>query len=317
MGFFPIESASSSPSRPSSIQWEECACLLCGSQYWKPLLEAPDALQGESGLWFAVVQCQNCGLCYTNPRPDAGSIQHFYPASYRPHQTSEPRRQRKWKLTKPWRGARKERHFLTWHGQGRLLDFGCGGGSFLRRVHDQGWQVTGIDVSSDAVARIRAEFGLHALVGSLPHEELSPESFDVITMWHVLEHVHEPLRILREAQRLLVPGGHLYVAVPNIDSLPFRWFKQYWFGLDLPRHLTHFTPPSLQLMLEHAHFRVGPIHMIRHTEWLRRSALRACQQPRHPYWFRWLRHRPIAGLATCYASAIGQADSMLVRCVKE
>src|SRR5262249_34256030 len=138
-----------------------------------------------------------------------------------------------------------ERRVLPWHGNGRLLDFGCGGGSFLERMHKQGWSRVGLDTSEAAVRSIRSELGLAAPVGTLPHPELAPESFDVITMWHALEHVHAPLDVLREAHRLLAPGGRLLVAVPNIASWPFRWFGRDWFGLDLPRHLTHFEPETL------------------------------------------------------------------------
>ncbi len=78
-----------------------------------------------------------------------------------------------------------------------------------------------------------------------------------MTMWHSLEHVHHPLAILRAAYRLLIPGGKLIVATPNIESIPFRVFGRSWFGLDLPRHLTHFTPTTLGAMLQTAGFPNG------------------------------------------------------------
>jgi SAM-dependent methyltransferase len=197
-------------------------------------------------------------------------------------------------------------------GQGRLLDFGCGGGSFLERMYRHGWQVTGLDTSASVVERIRTELGLPALAGTLPHPELRPASFDLVTMWHSLEHVHAPLEVLREAHRLLVPGGKLLVAVPNIDSLPFRWFGHAWFGLDLPRHLTHFAPWTLYLMLHRAGFRVGPVHMVRHSGWLRRSARLACQSPQSSRWHRCLQWSPAARLATWYGYFTHQADCMMV-----
>src|SRR5262249_36333153 len=155
--------------------------------------------------------CPDCGLCFTNPRPTPASIGRFYPTAYRPH--GLPRQQRR---RPPPRGRPgKERQTLPWVGEGRLLDFGCGGGSYLEGMPRQGWPVTGLDASRRAVQRVRAELGLPALVGSLPHPELAPDSFDVITMWHSLEHVHAPREVLREARRLLAPGGRLLVAVPN------------------------------------------------------------------------------------------------------
>jgi 2-polyprenyl-3-methyl-5-hydroxy-6-metoxy-1,4-benzoquinol methylase len=207
--------------------------------------------------------------------------------------------------------AAKEYQVLSWRGGGRLLDFGCGGGTFLAQMHRRAWQVTGVDISSSAVRRIRSELGLNALVGTLPHPQLRSASFDVITMWHSLEHVHAPRLVLREAYRLLVPGGKLILSVPNIDSLPFRWFGSAWFGLDLPRHLTHFAPATLQAMLEKVGFRVAPIRMVRHSDWLRSSARQARRGSEPTTWQRWLVAKPISRLAAAYCYLAGQCDCML------
>jgi SAM-dependent methyltransferase len=296
------------------VEWEEPDCLLCGGRRWAPLLEAPDSARGGSGLWFAVVQCLDCGLCFTNPRPSATSISQFYPSAYRPHRAPRARRPKPWHIhwPSPWRGPRQDRQALAWHGQGRLLDFGCGGGSFLQRMHRQGWQVTGVDVSPAAVGRVRNALGLRALLGSLPHPELRPESFDVITMWHSLEHVHRPMTALDEAYKLLAPGGKLLVAVPNIASLPFRWFGAAWYGLDLPRHLTHFAPWTLHLMLENVGFNVGPIRMVRHSHWLRVSAKLSARRGGGPRWHRLLALKPPSRLATWYSYVTAQSDCMIV-----
>jgi 2-polyprenyl-3-methyl-5-hydroxy-6-metoxy-1,4-benzoquinol methylase len=180
-------------------------------------------------------------------------------------------------------------------------------------MHARGWKVTGLDASGRAVERVRTELGLPALAGTLPHLELDPESFDVITMWHALEHVHDPLSLLREARKLLVPGGKLVVAVPNIDSLPFRWFGRHWFGLELPRHLTHFTPASLPQMLQRAGFVTEPAQHIRHADWLRRSAELACARlTTAPPWQRLLTHRVAARLATWACYVAGQSDCLLI-----
>jgi SAM-dependent methyltransferase len=182
-------------------------------------------------------------------------------------------------------------------------------------MHRQGWQVTGLDVSVAAIQRIRTELGLRGFVGTLPYPEFRPASFDVITMWHSLEHVHAPLEILQEAHRLLVPGGKLLVAVPNIDSLPFHWFGSAWYGLDLPRHLTHFAPWTLHLMLERAGFSVGPIRMVRHSDWLRSSAKLAHRKEKWAPW-QWLTRKPASRLAAWYCYLSGQSDCMIVTAVR-
>ena len=318
----------------SGISWDETACLLCGSDRRWPVVEAPDTSTGGRGLRFVVVQCEDCGLCYTCPRPDRRSIAQFYPTDYRPHRSKRDARQETRDAgTKPSRVSRLvsrvcststwslitrlrgrpcvERRALPWHGQGRLLDFGCGGGSFLARMRNQGWHVTGLDVSAETVERIRSELSVRVLTGTLPHPELEAGSFDVVTMWHSLEHVHDPLGVLRAAYDLLAPGGRLMVAMPNIDSAAFHWFGPAWFALDLPRHLTHFAPPTLRAMLEAAGFRVARLRLIRHSDWLRSSAKLASQIGRTSFWQRQLACKPIARSVAWACYTAGQSDCML------
>jgi SAM-dependent methyltransferase len=296
-GFFPRDLKGLAAGSRALVEWEEVPCPLCGGTRLSTLLEAPDLTPGGSGLWFAVAQCQTCRLAFTNPRPTPATIGNFYPAGYGPHQPARDLKR-----------SRRARRDLPLHGLGRLLDFGCGGGTFLERMRRQGWQVTGLDASAAAVRRVRDELGLPVLAGSLPHPELVEASFDVITMWHALEHVHNPLAVLRAAHQLLAPGGKLIVAVPNLDSAAFRWCGAAWVGLDLPRHLTHFTPHTLTLMLERAGFEPEPVRPVRHSSWLRQSAGRACQHFRGTFWHRWLQHKFPSRLAAGYACLTGQAD---------
>jgi SAM-dependent methyltransferase len=297
-----------------AIVLETVACPLCGEERWSTILEGPDVQSECQRMRFTVTRCGGCGLCWTNPRPTAQSIGWFYPDRYRPHRP--PRRQGWWQRL-PFVGKRvlPEHRPLRWHGEGRLLDFGCGGGRFLVRMRDAGWQVAGVDFSGDAVEAVR-DLGIPCVQGSLPHSELAERSFDVITMMHSLEHVHDPLEVLRAAHDLLAPGGKLIVAVPNLDSLPFRWFGTRWFGLDLPRHLTHFTPRTLSLMLHRAGFEPGPVRMIRHAQWTRASAQLACRFGDAARWQRRLRLRPFAWLASWYAYLTKQSDAMMITAFK-
>jgi 2-polyprenyl-3-methyl-5-hydroxy-6-metoxy-1,4-benzoquinol methylase len=284
---------------PDQIRWEEPNCLLCGQRNWQPLVEAPD-FQAGTGLVFAVVQCLECGLCFTNPRPTPSCLEHFYPGDYRPHQTSQQ--------SQPRRGRLAGKRLLPWHGQGRLLDFGCGGGDFLCRMRRQGWQVVGLDTSLATVRRLQQELGLNVLHGTLPHPDLQPASFDVITMWQSLEHVPQPRAVLAAARRLLTPSGKLYVAVPNIDSLAFRIFGSRWFALDLPRHLVHFTSVTLRAMLEQAGFIVTAIRQMRRSSWIRHSARLAAQHPEASWKHRLLRRHWASRLVALYSQVTGQSD---------
>ena len=306
------------PSRAAGVRvgWADSPCPLCKARDPELVLEAADPTAGPGrGLVFAVVQCRHCELAYTNPRPDADSMSRFYPADYRPHRRARKIRRAgkrvSWWARLSGRSSPERDGGLEWVGQGRLLDFGCGGGNYLRRMADHGWRVTGLDAAVGAVATVQSELGLPALVGSLPHPELEPASFDVVTMWHSLEHVHDPLQTLRDSFRLLIPGGRLVVAVPNRESFAAWAFGPAWFGLDLPRHLTHFTPSTLRTMLHVAGFSVDRIEWIRHADWLRSSAKLACREPGAPRWQRALRWKPLAKLATIATHAARSSDCIL------
>lgn len=306
------------------VDWEEVDCLLCGGNNWQPFTEAPDRLAhppgaDRAGLWFLIVRCRDCGLCFTNPRPSANAIQQFYPSEYAPHHvTGTPKRARWWQR---WPLVRNRmdylRRFLPTRGKARLLDFGCGGGEFLLRMRQLGWQATGLDPSEATVEQLRAELGLHVLSGSLPHPAFEDNSFEAITMWQSLEHVHHPLETLRCAHKLLVSGGQLIVTTPNIDSLAFRWFGDAWNGLDLPRHLVHFNRRTLRLMLYRAGFRSVRCYTVRRSGWLRDSALLMRRRAPQARWPRWLQSRSLSNLVSWYAYYTGQADCLLATATKK
>jgi SAM-dependent methyltransferase len=303
-----------------AVVWEETPCPLCGRAAGTPVLEASDPLPPhDTGLVFAIVRCAHCELLYTNPRPDPESVAQFYPSDYQPYR--RPRKLQQARPARPFwarlfgRPCAERRGALPWPRPGRLLDFGCGAGSFLKTMADQGWQVTGLDAAVGAVNQVRDLHGLTALAGTLPHPDLRPGSFDVVTMWHSLEHVHHPLAILRAAHDLLIPGGKLVVATPNIDGLPFHLFGRSWFGLDLPRHLTHFTPRTLTLLLQTAGFRTEPVRFLRHNDWLRSSARLARKTSGGGVLARALAWKPAAKMASWLCYALGVSDCMM--CVAE
>ncbi|MCE9532479.1 MAG: class I SAM-dependent methyltransferase, partial [Planctomycetes bacterium] len=236
----------------TGIEWEETSCLCCGHEHLKPIIEAADT-EPPDGKWrFAIVECPRCSLWYTNPRPSPASIGRFYPETYKPHRKPRALRAKNSFATRMFAKVIgrpcAERHFIPAHGEGRLLDYGCGGGDFLLRMRDQGWNVTGLDISKKVIENLRTEHGLPGFVGSLA--KIADGSFDVVTMWASLEHMHQPLSVLREVRRVLAPGGRLYIQVPNANAWNRRLFGTYSFSLDLPRHLTHFHPATLRTMLE-------------------------------------------------------------------
>jgi 2-polyprenyl-3-methyl-5-hydroxy-6-metoxy-1,4-benzoquinol methylase len=297
---------------------ETTDCPLCGSNRTTLVVAAPDRDAPPPQPCFTVVRCRECDLCYTNPRPTPAEIAQFYYDDYAPHQAPaiQPKnknshgnwRQRIFRKKQPnW-----ERGEIDPVGQRRLLDFGCGAGVFLQRMHNRGWQAVGLDLSAKVVQYVRDELKLPALVGSLPNPILPPGSFDLVTLWHALEHVHQPLDILREVYNLLAPGGKVLVAVPNIDSAPFHWFGSAWYGLDLPRHLTHFTPATLRKILDRAGFQFEAMQMVRHSYWLRQSAQLASNRGTISPPLSLLKFRLPSSIVSKFHLLAGKTDSFVI-----
>ncbi|MEI9866646.1 MAG: class I SAM-dependent methyltransferase [Limisphaerales bacterium] len=131
---------------------------------------------------------------------------------------------------------------------GRVLDVGCGNGGFLHLMHQLGWSGTGVDFDPKAIENAQAKYGpaLTLLNTDLSQAHFPDNSFDVVTMSHVIEHVPNPAALLMEARRVLKPGGRLVVTTPNIQSFGHRKFQDCWWGLDAPRHLQIFTLAALK-----------------------------------------------------------------------
>lgn len=266
----------------TTLALEAIACPLCGGAEAATLAVMPDFGMGVPGQ-FPLARCAGCGLLYQNPRVRVDQLGRAYPASYGPH-ARDPELGRlvggldeggRWLLASrlgyahlaPARvGAQtalrawaRRRKFLTifppWTGAGRLLDVGCGSGRFLRQMGLVGWQVAGIEFDAEAAAKARTVAPI-VFEGDPADARFAPESFDVITAFHVIEHLPRPLPALRNMVRWLAPGGLIIVEVPNAGGLGARLFGAYWSGFDYPRHLTHFTPETMGALVERAGGRV-------------------------------------------------------------
>jgi SAM-dependent methyltransferase len=207
---------------------------------------------------FPVVRCAICGLVYLCPRPASSALHAFYPDAYYPLEATPPAQARAV-------AAGLFRRVQAWvQGQGRgtvrLLDVGCGTGVFLDLAQQAGWHVRGIEPGVAACAYARARFGLEVHCATLESAPLPPESFDVVTMWHVLEHLPHPLGGLRRVHQALASGGLLLIGVPNFASLEARLFGRRWYSLDAPRHLYHFTPATLSAIVSAAGLR--PVRLV-------------------------------------------------------
>lgn len=136
---------------------------------------------------------------------------------------------------------------------GRLLDVGCGSGQLLQFMQSLGWQVDGVDFDAKAAENAKSK-GVQVHVGDLRAQGFSDDCFDAVTMSHFIEHVHDPISLLRECRRILKPGGQLVVVTPNTESLGHRIYRNKWMHLDPPRHLHLFNMPSLRSVAEKTDF---------------------------------------------------------------
>jgi SAM-dependent methyltransferase len=138
---------------------------------------------------------------------------------------------------------------------GRALDIGCGQGTFLRLLKREGWECHGTELTEKSASRASG-FGIPVSVGEIEENQFPPYSFDLITLWHVLEHLPEPPKTLKILTRLLKKGGILAISTPNIDSLQAEVGRGQWFHLDPPRHLYLFSPRTLEQMMESLRFQL-------------------------------------------------------------
>jgi SAM-dependent methyltransferase len=197
---------------------------------------------------------------YLNPRPKPEELAAYYPSDYMPFLPAiedEPHWFRR--LDRRVGLRRRVRLLRRWHGgraAGALLDVGCATGVFLDGMRAEGWRVQGVEPSEHAARYARDRFGLDVYQGSLEAAGFPPASFDVVTLWDVLEHVFSPTATLREIARILKPNGSLVFSVPDLDCVEARVFGRYWAGLDMPRHLNLFTHKVLTRLLAEAGFRV-------------------------------------------------------------
>jgi len=229
---------------------QDVRCALCGNDTTTKLYVIPDYMSGEA---FAVVRCPGCGLIYTDSRVSPAEISKFYPQRY----YGDENKRFKGAIEACLRLFRVRRaNVITRHkATGRILDVGCGRGVFLAEMRKRGWEVVGTELAEDACRFAREELRLKVIARrDLLDCAFEAQSFDVVVLSHVLEHLADPLETLVEIARILKGDGLLFLAVPNVASLQARISGPKWALWDVPRHYYHFSPDTLRKMLDMSGF---------------------------------------------------------------
>lgn len=227
------------------------ACPVCGAPGVVKKLDVKDFTVSQQ--LFEICECPACTVRFTQGVPDLASIAAFYQSdAYISHSNTQTgiinklyhfvrttTLQRKLHLMEKTTGIQK----------GSLLDIGAGTGAFVHTAQLAGWHTTGLE--PDAVTRQRAAdiYGV-SLQNTATLFQLPAESFDAITLWHVLEHVHELHAYIEQVKILLKKNGRALIAVPNYTSHDASVYKQYWAAYDVPRHLYHFSPAAIKKLME-------------------------------------------------------------------
>lgn len=221
-------------------------CPICLSNSFIPFINTKDHTVSQQD--FNLQKCSGCGFVITNPRPDINSIGDFYKSDkYISHTGGS-----KSIIDKIYLQARK----LTLHrklklitnykNSGHLLDFGCGTGEFLNHMQKNGWEITGVEPSDNA--RKKATEITKSFINSSLTE--INQKFDIITLWHVLEHVHDLNEKIKSLKNLLKEDGIIFIAVPNHESADAQHYKNNWAGYDVPRHIWHFSKSNMHQLLQ-------------------------------------------------------------------
>ena len=216
-------------------------CILCDSSERSLLFRQAD---------WSVYRCDGCGLGFLDPRPDANELGDLYHDGYFDdqygHGLTFGSPEMKKRLSQESHRIRFVRRVKQ---SGKVLDIGCGMGYFLLACRRCGYDVEGMDISADSAAYVQDELKIPVAVGTIDRVDYPPASFDVITMWHFLEHTPDPCPYLQKARQWLKRDGVLVVDVPNYAGTDARKTWAWWKGWQLPYHLYHYTPETLKGLL--------------------------------------------------------------------
>ncbi len=240
---------------------ETTLCNLCQNSEATLLFTVADLQLNRLDGQYRYVCCTRCGLIFLNPQPTLAELTRAYPDEYDSYEAAlQPKTGWLNALVRQYGIEKRCKAVLRYKHTGHLLDVGCASGSFLLGMQRHpGWQVEGVDISAYA-ANLARKIGLKVTNSTLEAATFPEHTFDVVTLWDVLEHLQDPVASLAEIKRILKPNGLLVLRVPNGNSWGMRIFGSNWAGVDAPRHLYIFTPLTIRRSLESQGFEILDMH---------------------------------------------------------
>lgn len=237
---------------------ETLTCKVCGCDQLDLLYAGKDRLHGMPGD-FGLYTCANCGVVTLCPQPSIDEIEKYYPDDYISYPVPIEQEKSRFKRIDRQYGVYKRRNKVekyTSKKSGKILDIGCATGVFLKEMQDHGWDAYGVEPSTYAAEVAVSQPGLNIFNGYLDHANFEENSFDVITLWDVFEHLLDPVATLEIIKQILKPDGSLVITMPNTDSWERKFFRQYWAGWDVPRHYHIFSEDAIERLLKEHGMRI-------------------------------------------------------------
>ena len=231
-------------------------CPICKNDQFSEFLKCVDYFFTKEE--FIIAKCEKCGFTFVNPQPKAENLSKYYNSTeYISHSANKNKGlfNNVYIKIRKYTQNKKAQLVSSYSKGNSILDIGCASGELLSLFKQKGWETLGVEPGIDARNFAKSKYGLN-VIDENEIKNIETESKDVITLWHVLEHVSNLNQRMLDLKRILKKDGVLIIAVPNRNSYDAQYYEKYWAAYDVPRHLYHFTPETMKILIEKYQFSI-------------------------------------------------------------